>query len=516
MISMPRWKIVLILLVCVWAAIYSAPNVMNKGTRAWLETLPGWLPTKTVNLGLDLQGGSHLLLQVDVAHVVLERAESLVQAARPDLREAKISYTRIASIPGGIRLNLREAGDAEAARKVLRKVDRDLEVITSEDGKTIEAKLTAVALKLIGDQTIDQSIEIVRRRVDETGTREPVIARQGEDRIIVQLPGVDNPQHIKDILGKTAQLAFHLVDTGKGAEGGTRELPMAENPLQKIPVERRPMITGDMLTNAQPAFDQGQPIVSFNLNGVGARKFCEVTRKHIGEPFAIVLDNLVISAPRINSAICGGAAIITGSFTVQEASDLALLLRAGALPAPLKVMEERTVGPSLGADSVEAGKTACLMGMVFVVVMMVGAYGLFGIFASLALLVNMVMILALMSVLQATLTLPGIAGIVLTMGMAVDANVLVYERIKDELRMGRSVMSAVDSGYRMAMASIVDSNLTTLIAAVILFSFGTGPIKGFAVTMSIGIITSFFSSLSVTRLMVTTWLRAKRPQTIPV
>jgi preprotein translocase subunit SecD len=276
------------------------------------------------------------------------------------------------------------------------------------------------------------------------------------------------------------------------------------------------MITGDMLTNAQPAFDQGMPIVSFSLDGIGSRKFCDVTRAHQGEPFAIVLDNQIISAPRINSAICGGSAIITGQFSVQETTDLALLLRAGALPAPLKVLEERTVGPSLGADSVAAGKLACLMAIVFVVVMMCASYGLFGIFASFGLLVNMALIMSIMSVLQATLTLPGIAGIVLTIGVAVDANVLVYERIKEELRLGRSVISAIDAGYSKAMASITDSNLTSLIAAVILFSFGTGPIKGFAVTTSIGIVTSFFSSLSVTRLMVVTWVRAKRPQSIPV
>lgn len=516
MINIAKWKIALILAVCAWAFLYSAPNMVGKNTRAWLETLPSWLPSKTVNLGLDLQGGSHLQLQVDIQHVILDRAESMVQASRPELREAKIGYTRIAAIPGGVRLNLRDKDDAEAARKVLRKIDRDLDVITSEDGKTVEATLTEAALKKIGDQTIDQSIEIVRRRVDETGTREPVIARQGEDRIIVQLPGLDNPQRIKEILGKTAQLAFHLVDTGKGEGGGTRELPMADDPAQKIPVERRPMITGDMLTNAQPSFEQGRPVVSFNLDSIGARKFCDVTRKHVGEPFAIVLDNQVISAPRINSAICGGAAIITGSFTVQETADLALLLRAGALPAPLKVMEERTVGPSLGADSVEAGKIACLMAVVFVVVMMTSCYGLFGIFASVALIVNLVMIMAVMSVLQATLTLPGIAGIVLTIGVAVDANVLIYERIKEELRLGRSVVAAIDSGYRLAMNSITDSNLTSLIAAVILFSFGTGPIKGFAVTTSIGIITSFFSAIAVTRLMVVAWLKAKRPQTIPV
>lgn len=517
MLSIPRWKVILIVAVTALAFIYTAPNAMNAPTRAWLETLPGWLPTKTVNLGLDLRGGSHLLLQVDVDHVVQERSENLVQAARPDLREGKIGYTRIASIPGGIRLTLREGQDAEAVRKVLRKVDRNLEITVGADEKTVEAKMTDVEIKTIQDQTIDQSIEIVRRRVDETGTREPVIQRQGIDRIIVQLPGLDDPTRIKEILGKTAQLAFHLVDTGKGStEGGTRILPMAEDPMQKIGVERRPMITGDMLTNAQPSFDQGMPVVSFALDGIGSRKFCDVTRAHQGEPFAIVLDNQVISAPRINSAICGGSAIITGQFSVQETNDLALLLRAGALPAPLKVLEERTVGPSLGADSVAAGKTACLMAIVFVVAMLCVCYGLFGIFASLALLVNMAFILSIMSVLQATLTLPGIAGIVLTIGVAVDANVLVYERIKEELRLGRSVISAIDTGYSKAMASITDSNLTSLIAALILFSFGTGPIKGFAVTTSIGIVTSFFSALSVTRLMVVTWVRMKRPQTIPV
>lgn len=518
MINIPRWKVVLILVVCAWAFIYSAPNLVGKSEREWMATLPSWLPSRTVNLGLDLQGGSHLQLGVDIGYVIRERSEALVQAARPELREAKVGYTRIGSIPGGLRLTLREGEDIDKVKKIIRRIDSDLDIIVAEDGKTIEATLNEPAIVKIQDQTIDQSIEIVRRRVDETGTREPVIARQGEDRIIVQLPGVDNPEYIKEILGKTAQLTFHLVDTGMGVgmKGGTRTLPMAEDPGQTISIERRAMITGDMLTNAQPAFDQGQPIVSFNLNGIGARKFCDVTREHVGDPFAIVLDNEVISAPRINSAICGGAAVITGQFTVQETNDLALLLRAGALPAPLKVMEERTVGPSLGADSVEAGKTACLMGMVFVVTMMSACYGLFGVFSSLALIVNLALILALMSVLQATLTLPGIAGIVLTVGMAVDANVLIYERIKDELKIGRSVMSAVDSGYRLAMNSITDSNLTTLIAAVILFSFGTGPIKGFAVAMSIGIITSFFSAIAVTRLMVVTWLKAKRPQAIPV
>lgn len=521
MVNIARWKAFLIVLICVLSFAYSAPNLVGPSLRMAMESWPSFLPNKAVNLGLDLQGGSHLLLQVEINSVIRDRAENLIQSARTELRKEKVGYTRIVAIPNGIRLTLREGEDPARVKKVLRGIDSDVEVLAGEDKKTVEATLTEMAVKKIGDQTIEQSIEIIRRRVDETGTREPVITRQGEDRIVVQLPGVDDPERIKEILGRTAQLAFHLVDTGQESAaaretGGTRVLPLADEPGGTLPIYRRAIITGDMLTNAQPTLQQGQPVVSFALNGVGARKFCDVTRAHTGEPFAIVLDNEIISAPRINEPICGGAAVITGQFTVQETSDLALLLRAGALPAPLKVMEERTVGPSLGADSVEAGKIASIMGLVFVVISMCLSYGLFGVFASIALVINMAMILALMSVLQATLTLPGIAGIVLTMGMAVDANVLVYERIKEELRLGRSVISAIDTGYSKAMASITDSNLTTLIAAAILFSLGSGPIKGFAVTMSIGIVTSFISALSVTRLMVVTWMRVKKPQTIPV
>ena len=515
MIQIARWKMVLILAVCGLAVLYAAPNLMGKEMREKLRSLPGWLPTKTVSLGLDLQGGSHLLLEVDAAVVVKERAGGLVAEARTQLREDKIGYTRISGLPEGVRLLLRDPADKDKALKILRGIERDVDVIASEDGKTLEATFTPAALKTIQDQTIGQSIEIVRRRVDETGTREPVITRQGADRIIVQLPGVDNPQYVKDILGRTAKLGFHLVDTKGG--GGVRTLPMLEDPTRKITVERRAMITGDMLTNAQYCTTQyGQSAVCFNLNGVGAKKFCRVTREHTNEPFAIVLDNQVVSAPNINGPICGGSGQITGAFSVQEASDLALLLRAGALPAPLNVMEERTVGPSLGADSVAAGKIASLVGMAFVLIFMGVSYGLFGMMANVALLVNVASIFALLSGLQATLTLPGIAGIVLTVGMAVDANVLIFERIREEARKGRSALAAVDAGYSRAMATIIDSNLTTLIAALILFSFGTGPIKGFAVTLGIGIVTSFFCAIWVTRLIVVLWLQKKKPNALPL
>lgn len=518
MIYMSRWKAILTIVLCVLSLAYSAPNIAGAEGRAWLsQNLPSWLPNKTVNLGLDLRGGSHLQLQVDVDSVIRARAEDLVNTARPDLRAEKVGYTKIVSIPGGMRLSLKEGEDVNKVRKVLRGIDDTLNIIVSEDRKTVEATLSEQGLKEIRDQTIDQSIEIVRRRVDESGTKEPSIARQGDDRIIVQLPGVDDPKYIKDMLGKTAKLSFHLVDLGGDASGsGVRSLPMQENPGQMIPVQRKALITGDMLVNAQPAFQDGMSVVSFRLNAVGAKKFCEVTRANTHKPFAIVLDNVVLSAPNINEPICGGSAIISGSFTVQETNDLSILLRAGALPAPLHVMEERTVGPSLGADSVEAGKTACLMAVLFVTIMMCSVYGLFGVFSSLTLWVNMAMILAIMSVLQATLTLPGIAGIVLTIGLAVDANVLIYERMKEELRSGRSIASALDHAYKRALTTITDSNLTSLIAAIILFSFGTGPIKGFAVTMSIGVATSFFCAMMLTRLMIVTWLRTYKPKAIPV
>ncbi len=516
MIQIPRWKAILILTLCVLAFLYAAPNMMGSALRAKLADLPGWLPTKTVSLGLDLQGGSHLLLEVDTDAVVKERAEGLLSEARSQLRKEKIGYTRISGLPTGLRLALRDTADESKVKKILRDIDQDIEVLVSEDGKTLEATFNDIALKKIQDQTIGQSIEIVRRRVDETGTREPVITRQGEDRIIVQLPGVEDPQYVKKILGKTAKLTFHLVDnTGRSA--GTLSLPSIENPAEKVKVERRPMISGDMLTNAQYCQTQyGQSAVCFNLNGIGAKKFCRVTREHSGALFAIVLDNEVVSAPRINEPICGGAGQISGSFSVQEANDLALLLRAGALPAPLNILEERTVGPSLGADSVEAGKIASLVGLVFVLLFMGSSYGLFGIMANGALVVNMALIFALLSGLQATLTLPGIAGIVLTVGMAVDANVLIFERIREEVRKGRSALAAVDAGYARAMATIIDSNLTSLIAALILFSFGTGPIKGFAVTLGIGIVTSFFSAIWVTRLMVVHWLQKKKPNSLPL
>lgn len=529
MVYMSRWKIISILIICLLAFVYALPNISGPATKEWLRGhMPAWGPVKTVNLGLDLQGGAHMLFAVDVNSVIKEQGDNLVSSIRAELREKKIPYQKIERIQNGAHIILRDISQGEQARRALRGIDNRIAVrnitktsdTTSSDGVSIDAievKFTENALKEIADQTIAQSIEVVRRRIDETGTREPIIQRQGEDRILVQLPGLKDPSRIKALIGKTAKLTFHLV-TGDDRTGrGGILLPNRDIPGQELRVERRPTLTGDMLTNAAPSFSQtGQPVVTFALNSIGARRFCQLTRDHTNEPFAIVLDGEIISAPNINEPICGGNAQISGRFTSQETADLSLLLRAGALPADLSVIEERSVGPSLGADSVAAGKNAAMVGLILVLLFMGISYGLFGWFANLALVANIAMIMALLSTLQATLTLPGIAGIVLTIGMAVDANVLIFERIREEVKAGRSIINAVEAGYSRAMTTIIDSNLTTLIAAFILYSFGTGPIKGFAVTLGIGIMTSFFSAIMITRLMVVTWLRRKRPSVLPL
>lgn len=520
MIHIPRWKVLAILFSCLLGLAYVAPNFASEPARAWMQAnLPGIFPRHAINLGLDLQGGSHLLLKVDSDAVLSDRAENLTQSLRPELRKGRIGYTRIAAVPGGVRVALRNPSDAEAVRKIIRDIEgEDVDILVSVEG-IVETKLTETAIRKMRDQTIGQSIEIVRRRVDETGTREPIIQRQGDDRIVLQLPGVDDPQRMKDLIGTTAKLGFHLLPEG-GPAGAIKTLPLADpdRPGTKLAIDRKPIITGDMLDSA--TFCQGQggePAVCFRFNGIGTRRFCDVTRENVNKPFAIVLDEKILSAPNIREPICGGSGQISGSFTVKEANDLALLLRAGALPAPLTVVEERTVGPSLGSDSVAAGKIAGLAALGIVIAFMMLSYGpVFGTFAAVGLLASVVFIFALMSALGATLTLPGIAGIILTIGMAVDANVLIFERIREEVNAGRSLVSAIDSGYNRAMATVIDSNVTTLIAAAILFMLGSGPVKGFAVSLTIGIITSVYSAVTVTRLMVIGWLRTRKPKTLPI
>ncbi|MBE2192395.1 MAG: protein translocase subunit SecD [Alphaproteobacteria bacterium] len=514
MMFIPLWKRVLVVVTVILSFAYCLPNFVSSGTRdAWEKSLPSWMPTKSMSLGLDLQGGSHLLLQADIDSVIKKRVEDVEAFARTKIKAGEIGYQSIGSVSNGVRVELKSEDSVSDLRKIFREADDQLAV--DSEGSVVTAVFDEAGIKDITDKTIAQSIEVVSRRVNGTGTKEPIIQRQGDDRILVQLPGMNDPKRVKELLDKTAQLSFHLVSmTGEGLNIMT--LPMHGEVGQTLPINRRPLLTGDMLVNATPTFQDGAPIVSFRLNTAGAKKFCDVTRDNVDKPFAVVLDKEIITAPRINEAICTGSAVISGNFTVQEASDLALLLRAGALPTSLSIVEERTVGPSLGSDSVEAGKIATMVAFLLIIAYMMMSYRLFGVFASVALFINMVLIIALLSMLQATLTLPGIAGIVLTMGMAVDANVLIFERIREEIRSGRSIISAMDTGYEKAMASIIDSNLTTLISGIILYAVGTGPIKGFAVTMSIGIATSLFSAIMLTRLMLVVWLRVTKPKTLPL
>jgi protein-export membrane protein SecD len=519
MVQIPRWQIYTILGVLLLGLVYAAPNLFN---RATVDNLPGWVPSQQVNLGLDLRGGSYLLLEVDIASVFDEQLENIVDAVRSELRGARVGYVGLGLNGRDVIFSLRDPADTDKARQLLRPILGDALLNIDGDGAA-RIELTEQTIRQRTDSVISQSIEIVRRRIDETGTREPSIQRQGADRILVQLPGIDDPERIKGLLGQTAKLSFRFVneDIVPGVDSvppGSEVLPFdasaSNGEGQRLVVRKRVMVSGDNLVDAQATFQDGQPVVSFRFDTVGAQRFGQATKENVGRLFAIILDDKVISAPVIREPILGGQGVISGSFTVQQAQDLALLLRAGALPAPLKILEERSVGPGLGADSIRAGEIAAVLGLVFVIVFVGVAYGLFGVFANVALIANLVLILAALSGLQATLTLPGIAGIVLTIGMAVDANVLIFERIREEIRSGRGPVSAIDIGYRRAMTTIFDANLTTLIAAILLFNFGSGPIKGFAVTLSIGLVTSMFTAIMLTRLMVVGWLRRRRPQTL--
>ena len=525
MLYFANWKVLLISGVCLLGVLLSALNLL---TPAQLAYLPGFM-RKQVALGLDLRGGSYLLLQVDVAAAQHERLNTVIDSVRNTLRDAHIGYTGLNVEGDVIAFTIRETDRLEEAKRDLAKIDPDLTVEIAPDG-TGTMKFSAVATETRRRQAVEQSIEIIRRRIDETGTKEPTIQREGQDRILVQLPGVDNPEHVKALLGRTAKLTFQLVDQSVTVEDARRgRLPPGDEILPAVDegrgrgggagayvVRKRVMVGGDTLTDAQATFQNNEPVVSFKFDSVGGKKFGDATRENVGKPFAIVLDNKVISAPVIREPILGGSGIISGSFTVQSASDLALLLRAGALPAPISILEERTVGAELGADSIHAGAIASIVGVVLVIIFMVLFYGLFGVFADIALLFNLCLMLGALSLLGATLTLPGIAGIALTMGMAVDANVLIYERIKEELRGGRSMLSSLEAGFTRAFGTILDSHVTTLVAGILLYWLGSGPVKGFAVTLSIGVLTSLFSAILVTRLQIVTWLRHLKPKAIPL
>lgn len=519
MLYYASWKKWLTIFLCALSVIYAVPNLFPRDkVEAIAQNYAGWLPLHPVNLGLDLQGGAYLLLHVDMDTALKDRFGSVLVAVRKELQKQRIGYTDLTSDSSGVRFNLRDADkDGAAMSTVKREVDSELSLDQTNEGRVTLSMSDAVRLRF-QQQVLDQSIEIVRRRVDESGTREPLIQRSGDDRILLQLPGVSDPQQIKHLLGQTAKMTFHLVNEeaasggASAAPAGYISVPDRDDANIHYIIKREPSLSGETLRDAQAGVNStGQPAVHFTFDANGARRFAEITRDNVGRRFAIVLDGQAITAPTIREAITGGRGQIDGNFTIASAGELALLLRAGALPAPLNVLEERTVGPGLGQDAVHAGKVSGVLGFLLVLVFMVLSYGRFGIYAGFALTLNIAMIFAVLSVLGATLTLPGIAGIVLTIGIAVDANVLIYERIREELRMGRTPVSAIDTGYSRAMASIIDSNLTTIISGLILFMLGTGPVRGFAVTLTLGVITSMFCAIMVTRLMVLRYLRAKRP-----
>ena len=540
MLHFPRWQTVLIVLAVLFGVLAVIPNLVP---RSWVEALPSWMPKERIVLGLDLQGGAYLLYEVDQEDYIQSRLTTVTNDVREALlQEPRIGYTGLGISGNGVDVRIRDTQRIGEARERLSGMTNPLgqgvfgsggvnEFAFSEgENGAMRLAFTEEGLAQRVRSIVDQSIEVVRRRVDELGTTEPNIQRQGEDRILVEAPGGD-PEQLKGLIGTTAQLTFHLVDTSvnpnevlqRGRAPAGRMLLMTSEEDEFEPgapyvVDEVPLITGEDLTDAQPSFQQqtNEPVVTFQLTTSGARRFCDVTTRNVGTPFAIVLDDEIVSAPVIRDAICGGAGQISGSFSVQTANDLAILLRAGALPAALTLVEERTVGPGLGADSIAAGEIAGIVGAVLVAVSMVAVYGLFGVFANVALVVNVVMILGLLSLLGATLTLPGIAGIVLTIGMAVDANVLIYERIREEGRAGRSPIMAIDAGFSRALSTILDANITTLIAAVILFQLGSGPVRGFAVTLAIGVLTTIFTAFLFTRLIVALWVRRRRPTEVPV
>lgn len=525
MLNISKWKYLFVALVCFVSAMYALPNVMTENMREWVEKEGhDFIPNKTVNLGLDLRGGAHLLMEVAIGDVMDRRLSSVEADLRRSLRKNAIRYSGLKAEKGVIKVTIRSEDKLDAARKILRNIDSSMNL--EGDGTQFTLSYSQVARTKIVKETMEQTIEVIRRRVDATGTKEPTIQRQGDDRVIVQLPGLSDPKEILSLLEQTALLEFRMVDTTvTQSQIQSGRLPSSSELLPHrdeengglVAVKREVMVSGANLTSATQSFNQNNsPIVSFSFDSVGARKFCNVTRDNIGKPFAVVLDNKVISAPVIRSAICAGNGMIEGGFTIKSANELAVLLRAGALPAKLTVLEERTVGPGLGQDAIEAGEEAAVLGLLLVLGFMTLSYGRFGIYANIALLCNITMIFAALSLLGATLTLPGIAGIVLTIGMAVDANVLIFERIREEFKNGKGVFASVESGYANALSAIVDANVTTLIAALLLYSFGSGPVKGFAVTLGIGVLTSLFAAIMITRLIVVNYVRRKRPTTLNI
>ena len=536
MLRFSTTKILAIVAVILYGCLLAAPNLLSSGQRAALErTIPRWvpswiIPTKAVTLGLDLQGGSHMLLEVDTPDLLRTLTTQLRDDVRRILRETSTRAPGgIQLQPRGVQLRVPDAADRERLLPKLRELSqpitnpvlgqtsaRAIEVTEAPDG-LIQLNYTEAGINDRVRRAAEQALEVVRRRIDVLGTTEPNIQRQGVGRILVQVPGLQDPEQLRRLLGQTAKLEFRML-----ADPGASDVDLLESqeqPGQRVPVERRVVVTGEDLIDAQPGFDQrtSEPIVNFKFNLRGAQRFGQVTSENVNRSLAIVLDNKVISAPRILQPITGGSGQISGRFSVQQANDLAILLRAGALPAKLNIVEERTVGPSLGADSIEAGTTAGIIAGILVAIFMLAVYGLFGLFAILALAINIVLLFGIQSAMGATLTLPGIAGIILTIGMAVDSNVVIFERIRDEARLGQSPIMAIDKGFSFALGTIMDANATSFFTALTLLLFGgSGPVRGFAVTFIIGIITTVFTAFTLTRLVISVWVRTRRPAAIPI
>lgn len=541
MLHLSRWSIGFILGVVLVAIALLVPNFFSEET---VEGWPNWMPKSQIVLGLDLQGGSYLLYQLDREEFVADQLVTLAGEVRSALnQEPRIGYTGLSSREQveqnrAVQVRISDLSQLDGARERLGDLRNPLSAALFGGPATLEYDLSiaddGLARFTYSDagltdrvrSLIQQSIEVIGKRVNELGTTEPAIQRQGDDRILVEVPGLDDPQRLKDLIGQTAEMSFHLVQgtgltTLEAAEEnrgiGQLVFPDAASPSLGYIVGPA-MVRGQDLIDAQATFNQqtGEPVVTFRLNTTGARAFADVTQTNTGRQFAIVLDDAIISAPVINEPILGGNGQISGGFSVQDANDLAILLRAGALPVKLTIIEERTIGPGLGEDSIRAGQIAAAIGTVGIVVFMVVVYGFLGVLANIAVILNVTILFSVMTLLGATLTLPGIAGIVLIVGTAVDANVLIYERIREEFRAGRSAIQAIDLGFKRALNTILDANITTLIAAIVLFQFGSGPIKGFAVTLGIGILTTLFTAFLITRLMVATWVRRRRPTAITI
>ncbi len=557
MLNLQRWQTIAVIAFTALAVLFALPNVLP---ASLLDHLPGWYQQSRINLGLDLRGGAHFLLEADLRSVLAERLTNLSDSVRAELRKQQVGFKDV-TVEGGnaVVVTLRDEAQRAKAVEAIRTVDPSLAV--SGSGEVIRLAYSEQDLFRRKKEVIDQSIEILRRRVDETGTIEPTIVREGDDRILLQMPGIKDTTDLKRKINQTAKLTFHLVNEDIAAAGAsapatlppttflvpTREgmqqlratSPKAWDDIQKadpklspeqicrryqpqcLPVFKRVVVGGEDLDDAKATFENqqsgGRPIISFTFNAAGGRAFCAATRANIGKRLAIQLDNEIISAPVVQSAICGGSGIITGSFTTQQTQEQALLLRSGALPATLSIIQESTVGADLGADAIHSGTVAALVGTALVILFMLAVYGpLFGGFASLAMIVNMLLVFAGMSILGASLTLPGIAGLVLTVGMSVDSNVLIYERVREEKENGRSPFSALATGYERALTAVIDSNLTALIAGVLLFGFGSGPIRGFATSLTLGLLTHLFTATIFTRMLLSTWVRWRRPTELPI